>query len=83
MKKINIIGRIVSTRYKSTSFYGNPKYFVHFEVKETKEIIWAETANNAACAYGINNSDFKKWCNITYHITRNGNYIVDYISKLK
>lgn len=81
MKKNTIKGRIISTRYKSTSYYGNPKYFVSFENVETGEHFWGETANNAACAYGINNSEFKKPCTITYHITRTGNVIVDFIRK--
>ena len=81
MKEIKVRGRIISTRYKSTSYYGNPKYFVSFKNEETDEVLWGETANNAACAYGIENSEFKKAAVITYHVTRTGNIIVDYINK--
>lgn len=82
MKEININGCIVSTMYKSTSFYGNPKYFVTFKNNETGEILRGETANNAACAYGINNSCYKTSCNIAYHVTRKGNIIVDYLREI-
>ena len=81
MKQIVIKGRIISTRYKSTSYYGNPKYYVSFE-DENGEYYRGETANNAACAYGINNSCYKTSCYITYHVTRNGNLILDYLREI-
>lgn len=79
MKGIKVNGRIVSTRYKSTSYYGNPKYYVSFENKENGEILWGETANNAACAYAIENSEYRENAVIVYHVTRTGNIIVDYV----
>lgn len=82
MKRIKINGRIISATYKSTSFYGNPKFRVLFENNETGEILRGETANDAACAYGINNSCYKTSCYITYHITRNGNLILDYLREI-
>lgn len=80
MKQIVIKGRIISTRYKSTSYYGNPKYYVSFEDKNG-EYYRGETANNAACAYGISNNDLKESCIITFHYTRTGNLIIDYVHK--
>lgn len=80
MKQIVIKGRIISTRYKSTSYYGNPKYYVSFE-DENGEYYRGETANNAACAYGIGNNDLKESCIITFHYTRMGNLIIDYVRK--
>ena len=78
MKRIKINGRILGATYKSTSYYGNPKYYVSFENVETGEFFMGETANNAACAYGIRNEKFTKQATIIYHITRNNNVIVDY-----
>ena len=78
MKTYKVNGRIIGTSYKSTSYYGNPKYRVSFEDEEGN-YYRGETANNAACAYGINNGKYTKSATIKFHYTRKGNLIVDYI----
>ena len=80
MKQIIIKGRIISTRYKSTSYYGNPKYYVTFE-DENGNVYRGETANNAACAYSINNYDLWDSCIIYFHYTRTGNLLIDFVRK--
>lgn len=80
---MKIIGRVLSTRYFSTSFYGNPKYVVSFLDFATGNVIWGKTATDAACAYGITNSDVKVKAEISYHNTRSGNVVIDYCRPLQ
>jgi len=79
MKSFKVNGRIIGASYKSSSYYGNPKYRVSFEDNEGN-YYRGETANNAACAYGINDSKYTRNATITFHYTRNNNLIIDYIS---
>lgn len=80
MKTNTVKGRIISTRYKSTSYYGNPKYYVSFE-DANGNYYTGETANNAACAYSVTNYDLRESCIIDFHYTRLGNLIIDYVRK--
>lgn len=81
MKKIKFVGKLVDSERRNSSYYGNPKYWGYFENDETGETLSGTTASNAACAYGFLNSIEKKR-EITYHITRPGNTIIDYIKIL-
>jgi len=81
MKKIKEVVEVIGTSYKSTSYYGNPSYWVTF-TKSDGETLTGYTANNAACGYGCTNFNGKK-CEITYHYTRIGNIIIDYMAKVK
>ena len=74
--KINAVVKVQATKYKSTSFYGNPSYWVIFE--HNGERIKAYTATDAACGYGCTNYE-GKMCEISYHYTRTGNAIIDYM----
>lgn len=78
-KKIKVTAKVIGTSYKCTSYYGNPSYWVTFETKEG-ETIHAYTANNAACGYACTNFNGKE-CEITYHHTRSGSAIIDYMDK--
>lgn len=75
MKNIVITAKVIKTQYKSTSYYGNPSYWVVFQTKENN-IIMGYTANNASCGYSCTNF-LNKECVITYHVTRSGNVIID------
>lgn len=81
MKKIKELVTVNSTSYKSTSYYGNPSYWVNFTNSNNKTLT-GYTANNAACGYGCTNFNGKR-CEITYHYTRNNNIIIDYMAKVK
>lgn len=77
-KEITEVVKVQATKYKSTSFYGNPSYWVLFE--HNGELIKGYTATDAACGYGCTNYN-GKLCKITYHYTRNGNVIINYMEK--
>ena len=79
MKKYTVIAKVISTAYKCTSYYGNPSYWVTFQEADGA-IIEGYTATNAACGYGCTNYEGKT-AEITYHITRGGSVIIDYIHK--
>ena len=78
-KQIKESAKVLGISYKTTSYYGNPSYWVKFETTKG-EILKGYTANNASCGYSISNYEGKE-CVITYHYTRNGNLIIDYVSK--
>jgi len=78
-KNIKVTAKVIGTSYKSTSYYGNPSYWVSFETTDG-ETVHAYTATDAACGYGCTNFNGKD-CAITYHYTRNGNAIITDMSK--
>lgn len=82
MKKLTYIGKLVDYERRNNSYYGIPKYYGYFENEETSETLAGITATNAACACGfLNNLE----CNreVTYHVTRTGNVIIDYVKIIK
>ena len=81
MKKYEFIGKLTRYEHKNCSVYGNPRYYGVFEDKNGN---WLEatTASDAACAYGFLNYP-ESMRKITYHITKKGNNIIDYIEIIK
>lgn len=77
MKKFVINSFIYSVRYKSTSYYGNPSYYVTFSAEDGGALC-GYTASNAACGYSCSNYVNRR-AEITYHITRGGSVIIDFI----
>ena len=77
MRKFVINSFIYSVRYKCTSYYGNPSYYVTFS-DEDGGTLYGYTASNAACGYGCSNYVNRR-AEITYHITRGGSVIIDFI----
>lgn len=80
MKRKEFIGKLSYYERLNCSCYGNPRFFGVF-TNESGETIAGKTAFNASCAYGFlnyRNAPRK----VTYHITRNGNIIFDYITVL-
>lgn len=68
--------RVTKVEYRNTSFYGNPSQWVTFMVGNSSYIGY--TAVNAACGYSA--EGFKnKLCDMTYHVTRRGNIIIDFM----
>lgn len=80
MKRKEFTGKLSYYERLNNSCYGNPRYYGVF-TNERGETLVGKTATNAACAYGFLNyqNALRK---VTYHITRNGNIIFDYITVL-
>lgn len=81
MKRKEFIGKLTYYNRLRCSCYGNPRFFGEF-TSESGETLAGKTAVNAACAYSFLNyqNEPRK---VTYHTTRNGNIIFDYITILK
>ena len=77
MKKKTFTGKLISYERKNNSYYGNPKYYGVFE-GTNGNILCATTATNASCAYSFLNY-IQGVRTVTYHTTRTGNNIIDYI----
>lgn len=75
--KKTFVGKLVRYERRNNSYYGNPKYYGVFEDAEGN-ILHATTATNASCAYGFLNYPEQERT-LTYHTTRTGNNIIDYI----
>lgn len=81
MKRKEFIGKLSYYESLNCSCYGNPRYYGVF-TNESGEALVGKTAANAACAYSFlnyRNAPRK----VTYHITRNGNIIFDFITILE
>ena len=80
MKKETFKGILTDYERRNSSFYGNPKYYLVFESKDG-EILSGCTASDASCGYScLNHKDKEK--TVTYHETRTGNTIIDYIEEV-
>ena len=77
MKRKEFTGKLSYYESLNCSRYGNPKYYAVF-TSENGETLAGKTATDAACAYGFLNYQNAPR-KVTYHITRNGNVIFDYI----
>lgn len=80
MKRKEFTGKLSYYERLNRSFYGNPRYYGVF-TNERGETLVGKTATNAACAYGFLNYQNAPR-KVTYHITRNGNIIFDFITVL-
>ena len=80
MKRKEFTGKLSYYESLNRSCYGNPRYYGVF-TNERGETLVGKTAANAACAYGFLNYQNAPR-KVTYHITRNGNIIFDYITVL-
>lgn len=81
MKRKEFIGKLSYCERLNCSCYGNPRYYGVF-TNERGETLVGKTATDAACAYGFLNYQNAPR-KVTYHITRNGNIIFDFITVLK
>ena len=81
MRKLTFKGKLTYYERLNSSVNGNPAYYGVFE-NEHGEVLRGRTASDADCAYGfLNREDHQR--EITYHITRSGNVIFDYIKILE
>ena len=81
MKRYEFIGHLDYYKRLNSSCYGNPAYYGEF-INSDGETLKGRTASDAACAYGFLN-EIEKPRKITYHVTRTGNVIFDYVDILK
>lgn len=81
MKRYEFVGKLEYYKHLNSSYYGNPAYYGEF-TSDNGETLSGRTASNAACAYGFLNQ-IEQPRKITYHITRTGNVIFDYVDILK
>ena len=80
MKKETFIGKLTYYKHLNCSYYGNPAYYGEFS-NDDGETLKGRTASNAECAYGFLNYHDKPR-QVTYHETKTGNIIFDYIEVL-
>lgn len=81
MKRYEFIGHLDYYKRLNSSYCGNPAYYGEF-TNSNGETLSGRTASNAACAYGFLNQ-IEQPRKITYHVTRTGNVIFDYVDILK
>lgn len=80
MKRNEFTGKLAYYERLRGSCYGNPRFYGVF-TNESGEMLVGKTATNAACAYSfLNYRNAQR--KVTYHITRNGNIIFDFITIL-
>ena len=80
MKNFKTRAVITKLRKGNNSYYGNPSWFVYF-TDCNGFTHYAKTASNASCAYRLGDYCTGKEFEISYHITNNGNMIIDYIEE--
>lgn len=81
MKNEKGIFTILEVEYKSTSYYGNPSYYVYM-TDEEGEFYKAQTASNSSCAYGIRNFKKEK-VEVIYHYTQKSTMIINYVKAIE
>ena len=71
--------KLVSYERRNNSAYGNPAWYVCF-VNGTDSVM-GKTASNAQCGYVVENFRDGRACNVSYHITKAGNTIIEGIEE--
>ena len=71
--------KLMSYERRNNSVNGNPSYRASFS--NGSEEITGKTASDASCGGTLTNFSDGRACNVTYHITRAGNVIVDEIKE--
>lgn len=67
----------LGSKYKTTSIYGNPSYYVFLSIDGRYTI--AYTASDAVSGYSIRNNREGDTIYIKYHVTKKGSVIIDYL----
>ena len=71
--------KLVNYERRNNSIHGNPSWYVFFD-NGTDSII-GNTASDASCGGTLTNFSDGRACNVTYHITRAGNMVIDRITE--
>lgn len=80
MKTLKLVNTtLVKYERRNNSAAGNPSYSLCFT--NGTEMIAGKTASNAPCGYTAENFSDGRACDVTYHITRAGNVIIDKIKE--
>ena len=72
--------KLMSYERRNNSVSGNPSYHVSFS--NGSEEITGKTASDASCGGTLTNFSDGRACNVTYHITRAGNVIINKIEEV-
>ena len=72
--------KLMSYERRNNSVNGNPSYNASFS--NGSEEITGKTASDAQCGYTITNFSDGRACNVTYHVTKGGNTIIDWITEV-
>ena len=72
--------KLMSYEKGNNSVYGNPSY--HASFSNGSEEITGKTASDASCGYSLTNFRDGRACNVTYHVTKGGNTIIDWITEV-
>ena len=78
-KSVLTNARLTSCEKGNCSVYGNPSYRASFS--NGTEAITGKTASNVSCGYVVENFRDGRACNVTYHVTRAGNVIINKIEE--
>ena len=71
--------KLMSYERRNNSVNGNPSYRASFS--NGSEEITGQTASDASCGGTLTNFSDGRACNVTYHITRAGNTVIDRITE--
>ena len=77
MSRKNTVGIFKGYEYMNCSVYGNPREKVWIECDN--EVKCFKTASDAQCGYSIPNFHNGDVINFDYHLTKNGNRVIDYV----
>ena len=78
-KSVLTNAKLTSCEKGNCSVYGNPSW--HASFSNGTEEITGKTASNAQCGYSLINFRDGRACNVTYHVTRAGNTVIDRIKE--
>ena len=73
--------KLVNYKRRNNSIYRNPSWYVCFD--NGTNSVAGKTASNAPIGYTLENFRDRRACNVTYHITKGGNTIIDDIAEVK
>ena len=80
MKTLKLVNtNLVKYERRNNSAAGNPSFSVWFT--NGTGLIAGKTASDASCGYAATNFSDGRACDVTYHITRAGNVIIDEIEE--
>ena len=71
--------KLTNYERRNNSINGNPSY--HASFSNGYDEVAGKTASDSKCGYTVENFMDGKNCNVTYHITRAGNMIIDKIKE--
>ena len=71
--------KLTNYERRNNSINGNPSYRASFS--NGSEEVTGKTASDAKCSYTVENFSDGRYCDVTYHITAQGNVIIDKIKE--